>query len=187
MIREIRLVLVLMGVMALTHSGTAQNKIMWLTWEEALAAHAKEPRKIMVDIYTPWCGWCKKMDKRTFQKDHIATYVNENYYAVKFDAETKQVITFNGKEYQYISSGRRGYHELAVAITQGKLSFPTVTFIDEDLKVIQPIGGFQGPESFELIMTYFAENHYTHTPWRSYTRTYNSRKRRVQSIPVSGN
>jgi len=160
-----------------------------MTWEEALSAHEKEPRKFVVDIYTEWCGWCKKMEKATFQKDHIAKYVNNNYYAVKFDAEMKETVVFDGKEYNFISNGRRGYHELAVTITQGKLSFPTVTFIDENLKVIQPIGGFQGPESFEMILAYFAEDYYTHTPWKSYTRSYRTNQNRsgVQSIPVKGN
>jgi len=176
--------LVLVITFGFTVSG--QNKIRWMSWEDALAAQEKQPRKIVVDIYTDWCGWCKKMDKATFQKDHIAKYINNNFYAVKFDAETKSTITYDGKEYNYVSNGRRGYHELAVAITQGKLSFPTVTFIDENLNVIQPIGGFQGPESFEMIMTYFAENHYTDTPWRAYTRAYQSRQQ-PKSIPVRGN
>jgi len=182
----LRSLILLVGFAACTFSATAQNKVRWMTWEDALAAQADEPRKIVVDIYTDWCGWCKKMDKATFQKDHIAKYINTNFYAVKFDAETKETIVYNGKEYNYVSNGRRGYHELAVAITQGKLSFPTVTFIDEDLNVIQPIGGFQGPESFEMIMTYFAENYYTHTPWRSFTRSYQARQQ-PQSIPVRGN
>jgi len=105
-----------------TQAASAQNKIKWMTWEEALAAQEKSPRKILVDIYTDWCGWCKKMDKATFQKDKIAKYVNNNYYPVKFDAEYKDVIIYDGKEYKYIANGRKGYHELAVVITQGKLS-----------------------------------------------------------------
>lgn len=174
-------------LVSFANKASAQNKIKWMTWEEALAAQEKSPRKILVDIYTDWCGWCKKMDKATFQKDKIAKYVNNNYYPVKFDAEYKDVIIYDGKEYKYIANGRKGYHELAVVITQGKLSFPTVTFIDEKLQVIQPIGGYQGPESFEMIMTYFAEDYYTHTPWRSFTRDFNSRKPQLKSVPVRGN
>jgi len=168
-------------------SGEAQNRIKWMTWEEALAANELEPRKMVVDIYTEWCGWCKKMDKATFQKDHIAKYVNNNYYPIKFDAETREDITYNGKVYKFVSNGKRGYHELALAITQGKLSYPTVTFIDENLNVIQPIGGFQDPQSFEMIMTYFAENHHKNTPWRAYTRNYSRKQQRAAPVPVKGN
>jgi len=159
----------------------AQNRIRWMTWEEALAAHEKEPKKFVVDIYTKWCGWCKKMDKSTFQKDDIAKYVNNHFYAVKFNAETKEDIEFNGQTYKYVSKGRKGYHQLAVAITQGQLSYPTVVFLDEKLNLIQPIPGFQDAQMFEMIMTYFADDHYMSTPWNVYTRQYQSNKN-VQTV-----
>ncbi len=152
-----------------------QNKIKWMTLEEALAANKVHPKKLVVDIYTDWCMWCKRMDKQTFQKDHIARYINKNYYAVKFDAEsTKNDIEFNGNIYKYTKKGRKGYHELAVALAHGQLSYPTVVFLDEKLSIIQPIPGFQDAQMFELIMTYFSDNHYKNTPWASYTRNYKS-------------
>lgn len=160
----------------------AQRKIQWRTWDEVQELNKKEQRKIFVDIYTSWCGWCKKMDKATFQQDHIAKYINENYYAVKFDAEYKEDINFNGKIYKYVKNGRKGYNELAAEITRGKLSYPTIVFLDEQQKVLQPIPGFQGPDMFEMIMTYFAEDHFKKTPWNRYTATY--KKTPTQGIPV---
>lgn len=147
-------------------------KINWLTWEEALKKNEKEPRKILVDVYTNWCGWCKKMDKATFQKGHIADYVNEKYYAVKFNAEMKDGIDFNGKTYKFVKNGMRGYHELAAEITRGNLSFPTVVFLNENLEVIQPIPGYKAADEFEMIMTYFGENEHTKTPWTVYQKNY---------------
>lgn len=161
----------------------AQNRVKWMSWEEAVAKQADEPRKIFIDVFTDWCGWCKKMDKATFQQDHIAKYLNENYYSVKFDAELKESINFMDKEYKYIKQGRRGYHELAAAFLRGQMSYPTVVFLDEELKVIQPIKGFQNPKNFELIMTYFAENHYQNTPWQRYVNNYQSNL----AVPVGGN
>jgi len=95
-------------------------------------------------------------------------------YAVKFDAEYKNDITFNGIEYKFVNSGKRGHHELAAMILKGRLSFPTVVFLDEELKVIQPIPGYQDPKSMELIITYFARDYYRSTPWKKYTTMYNS-------------
>ena len=155
-----------------SNESLAQNKIKWVSWEDALEANKKEKKKFLVDIYTEWCTWCKKMDKATFQKDKIATFANKNFYAIRFDAETKRDIKFNGQTYKYVRNGRKGYHELAVAITQGQLSYPTVVFLDEELSVIQPIPGFQNEKTFEMIMTYFSGDFYKSTPWASYTRTY---------------
>ncbi len=148
------------------------GQINWLTWEEAQAKNQKEPRKFIVDVYTQWCGWCKKMDKATFDQPHISKYVNSNYYAVKFDAEMKTDINFNNRIYKFIRTGSSGYHELASEITFGKLSYPTIVFLDEKLNVIQPIPGYKDPASLDKILKYFAEDYYKTTPWKKYEMMY---------------
>lgn len=153
-------------------SPASAQEINWLTWEEAQAKNAKEPRKIIVDVYTQWCGWCKKMDKATFEEPQISKYINQNYYAVKFDAETKEDITFNSRVFKYVKSGTSGYNELAVEITFGKLSYPTIVFLDENLDVIQPIPGYKDPASLDKIMKYFAEDYYKSMPWKKYEEMY---------------
>ncbi len=146
----------------------AIGQIQWLSWEEAQSRHQKEPRKILVDVYTQWCGWCKKMDKGTFEQVDITNYINTHYYAVKFDAETKSDIQFNNRVYKYIRAGHSGYHELAAEITFGKLSYPTIVFLDEELNVIQPIPGYKDAPALDKIMKYFAEDYYKTTPWKKY-------------------
>ena len=175
-------ILVFVLSLFMSTDSTAQRKIQWRTWEDVEKLQKENPKKIFVDIYTEWCGWCKKMDKATFQQDHIAKYVNENYYAVKFDAEDKSDITFDGKVYKYVKNGRNSYNELALALTRGQLSFPTIVFLDEDNKILQPIPGFQDASTFEMIATYFGENHFMDTPWKRYTTTY--RKNTLKGIPV---
>lgn len=158
-----------------TFSGIAQDSkaINWLTWEEAVEASKVEKRKFFVDVYTEWCSWCKKMDASTFQDSGIIAYVNKNYYAIKFDAEQKTDIQLKDKIYKFNRSGRRGYHQLAAEITRGRLSYPTIVFLDEEMNLIQPIPGYRDVKSFEMVMKYFAEDHHTTIPWQKYTRNYN--------------
>ncbi len=146
--------------------------INWLTWEQALLKSQKQKKKFVVDVYTDWCGWCKRMDAATFQQPHIAKYVNENFYAIKFNAEQKEDIVFNGKTYKFVANGRRGYHELAAEIMRGRMSYPTVVFLDESKKVIQPIPGYKDPTQFEQIITYFGRNEHLTTPWETYQKSY---------------
>ena len=69
---------------------TAQE-IQWMSFEDAVAMTQNEgnTKKVFIDVYTDWCGWCKKMDKDTFQNPEVAKYMQENYYMVKFNAEGK--------------------------------------------------------------------------------------------------
>ena len=148
------------------------GQIEWLTWEEAQQKMQVQKKKLLVDVYTEWCGWCKKMDAGTFRQPQIVKYVNEHYYAIKFDAEYKEDIEYMGKTYRYTKNGRRGYHELAAEITRGRLSFPTIVFIDESQSLIQSVPGYREAQEFEQIITYFARNEHTKTPWETYQKSY---------------
>jgi thioredoxin-related protein len=147
-----------------------------MTWEEAFAKNEKAPRKLFIDVYTQWCGWCKKMEGSTFKEDHIAKFINENYYPVRFDAEFKNPIVFNGTTYNYVKTLKGGYHELAYYILQGNLSYPTLVFLDEKLNIIQSIPGFQGTQDFEMILHYFAGDFHKTTPWRKYVKNFQSQQ-----------
>ena len=148
--------------------------VEWLSWEEAVERSKTEKRKIFLDVYTEWCTWCKRMDKATFQQEDIARYLNENFYPVKFDAEQKEDLEYNGKVYKYVKNGNRGYHEFAAELLRGRLSFPTVVFLDENLELIQSIVGYKTPKQFEQIATYFGTNFFLKMPWSSYQKNYKS-------------
>ncbi len=150
-------------------------QIEWLTYEEAVAKSKIEPRKILVDVYTDWCGFCKTMDKVTFGEQTIAKYVNKRFYAVKLNAEMKEPIQANGKIYEYVDHGKGGYHELAIALTKGDLSFPTIVVLNEELKISKIMPGFKKPKEMDKILRYYGENHYKTTPFNLFAKTYRSR------------
>jgi thioredoxin-related protein len=143
-----------------------------LTWEQAIEKSKKEKKKIFVDVFTDWCGWCKKLDKTTFAEDHISKYINENFYPIKFDAEMETSVLLKGVEYKFIRNGNRGYHDLAAQLLQGKLSYPTMVFLDEDFNLIQAIPGFQETSTFEMIASYFGSNSHRSVPWNKYMQTF---------------
>lgn len=155
-----------------TNDSAPPANVDWMTWEEAMEKSKTEKRKIFVDVYTDWCGWCKRMDANTFQKPQIARYLNKHYYAVKFNAEYKGDIVFKGKTYKFVNNSMKGYHELAAEITRGRLSYPTVVFLDENLDLLQAIPGYREEMEFEQIITYFGRDEHKKTPWETYQKNY---------------
>lgn len=151
------------------HFTTAQE-VTWLSWEEAIAKAETDaqPKKIFVDVYTDWCGWCKKMDANTFSNPEVAAYMEDKFYMVKLDAEQKEDITYKDKVYKHIAQGRRGYHELAYGLLQGRLSFPTVVFMNEKQELLSPVPGYLEPKEFLQIARYFGDDIFLKTKWADY-------------------
>lgn len=146
---------------------TKKPAIHWVTFAEAVGQAKKEPRKIFVDVYTDWCGWCRKMEKSTFTDPAIVEYVNKNFYAVRLDAEGQEPITVDGKTFTYNPQKRA--HELAFILLQGQLSFPTTVYLDENLKMLTPVPGYLDVPAFRNIITYFGDNHYKKQTFAQFT------------------
>jgi thioredoxin-related protein len=150
------------------------DKVQWLSFEEAVAALEKEPRKIMVDVYTDWCGWCKRMDANTFSHDVVSKYLNDKWYAVKLDAEQKESIMFQGKEFKFVASGRRGYNELAAQLLEGRMSYPSIVYLDEEANRIQSIPGYKDAYQQDKILKFFGENAFQNQTWTEFQQNYKS-------------
>lgn len=157
-------------------ANNAQEKgeVKWVSIHDIEAFTEKEKRKVMIDLYTSWCGWCKRMDKSTFQNPEIAQYLNDNFYAVKFDAESKELIPFKGKEHKFVQAGRRGYNELAHSFASGRMSYPTIAFLDENLERINSFPGFKQPSQFDPLLHYIKEEHYTTKTLAQFQTTFKS-------------
>ena len=170
LLKVYKFLFVLFIIAALNSNSFAQEKtiVKWYTIEEVQDLVKNEPRKVYIDMYTDWCGWCKVMDKKTFTDQSIAKQLNTNFYAVKFDAEGKESVEFKGQTFKFVAQGSRGYHELAAALMQGKMSYPTSVFLDENLNVISPLPGYYPPEKLDPILKFIGEDHYKTTNYEQF-------------------
>ena len=131
------------------------SSLVWHDFSELDKLQKQEPRKVLVDVYTDWCKWCKVMDQKTFNDEDTKSYLNKNYYLVKLNAENKNTIEFKNQEYNFIASGRRGYNQLAAELCQDKLSYPSLVLLDEDLNRKRVARGYQTPEQ---LMQFLSES-----------------------------
>lgn len=96
-------------------------------FEEALIEAKAQQKKIIVDVYTDWCGWCKKMDKEVYGNAEIKKIIKDNFILVKLDAEGENKINYFGKTYKA--------SELAVFFEA--TGYPTTVFLDKNGNVIE--------------------------------------------------
>lgn len=158
--KKILFIVILIIGFGITSFGQDGEKVKWYSIEEVTKLNQENPRKIFVDLYTDWCGWCKKLDQTTFIDPVIVELLNSEFYAVKFNAESKKPIDFGGKTFVNEGSGSRNPHQLAVAMLQGKMSYPSAAYMDENLQLITVVPGYLTAKDLEPILSFFAKDSY---------------------------
>lgn len=151
------------------------NTIKWISLAEAEKLSKKKPRKVMIDVYTDWCGWCKKLDRETFIQPDVVAYVNEHFYAVKLNGEHPETLTFKGKDYSFIKNGMKGYNALAAELLQGSLGYPSMVFLDEKLNRLQSLPGYKDASSLDAILHFYAEDAHKKTSLENFVAQFQSK------------
>jgi thioredoxin-related protein len=147
-----------------------ETGIKWMTWDQAQVQMKKQPKKVWVDVYTDWCGWCKVMDKKTFSDPQVIKFMNDNFYAIKFNSEKDDSIKLLDK--LYVIKPENRVNDLAVELLRGQLSYPTNVFLEENFQNPIPIPGYQAVPQIEMVMRYLGENHYKTVKWEDYQKTF---------------
>lgn len=147
-----------------------ENKINWLSVEEAASLATGDPRPIVIDLYTDWCYWCKVMDKKTYTDDKVIRYINEHFYAVKLDAESKKDVEWQNKEFEYNSV--RKVNDFSLYVTNGQLSFPSTVIFPSLKDGPAAIPGYMTPGEIEPILKYFGEGAYKMQTFQEFMKTF---------------
>jgi len=146
------LIFMLLAVTVFSFYAPGKEKVNWISLAQLNEMYSKNPKPVLLDVYTDWCGWCKEMDRTTYQNDKLAKYINEKYYAVKLNAESKENIVFNNKNY---SSA-----QFAEFLLYGRMSYPTTVFLSSIDARPAPLPGYMKPKDMEAPLKYFGEGAY---------------------------
>ena len=140
------------------------QEIKWISLEDAVYLQEASPRNILIDVYTNWCGPCKSLDRITFSNKSVIKYINDNFYAVKFNAEGNDVINFKGYEftnpnYNPSKSNRRNSsHQLTRSL--GVSAYPTIVFLDKSSNLVHRLRGYQSPRQIEVYLKLFTDENF---------------------------
>lgn len=133
-----------------------------------------------MDFYTDWCGWCKKMMASTYADPALSAYINQYFYPVKFDAEGKDTVEFEGQIYAPTGPGPRLSHPLAVKLLGGKMMYPTTLFMNGydiaknefPIKILAP--GYMEKQKIEPVLVFTLENVFRTTGLEQFTNNFNT-------------
>lgn len=132
-----------------------KTPIHWVDMEEAAQAAKKDGKRIYIDVYTDWCGFCKKMDQSTYRDTALIRYINANYHAVKLNAEAA-VIKADGKEYQRVGQ----FNQFAINILNSDMGFPTTVILEPSLAGTFKHAGYIDATTVRAVVSYFGEKMY---------------------------
>ena len=130
------------------------NKITWISYDEGLVKAKKEDKHVFIDFTTPWCGWCKKMEKETFSRPEVIKLVNENFVSVKVDGDSKNLLDIEGFKITEKSLTKNEF---------GVRGYPTYWFLKSDGTKLGNISGYKDTKTMVDALTYVKDEKYDTT------------------------
>jgi len=149
---------------------TVKEKINWLSLADVNLKMKTEPRPVLIDLYTNWCYWCKVMDKKTYNNAEVISYINAHFYAVRLNAETKDTVVWDNKDYTFNLNDK--INNFALYATQGQLAFPNTIIFPEVQNQPASIPGFMEPKEIEVILKYFGDGNYKSENFSEFSKKF---------------
>ena len=147
-----------------------KEKVHWISIEEMQVKMKTEKRPVLVDLYTNWCYWCKVMDKKTYNNSKVISYINDHFYAVKLNAETKDTVVWNDRKFAFNANDK--INDFSIYVTQGQLAFPNTIIFPKPDQQPASIPGYMQPKEIEVILKYFGEGNYNRENFSEFSKNF---------------
>lgn len=133
-------------------------KVTWKPFAVGMAEAQKNGKKILIDVYTDWCSWCKKMDANTYADKSVAEYLNKNYVLIKLNPEKDGDVMYDGKKYS------------AAEFSQGMgvNGYPATLFLKSNGQPITLLPGYSEADMFLHVISFIGEDHYEKKKFADY-------------------
>jgi thioredoxin-related protein len=139
----------LCAVLAVPSAVAAGAGAGWREWDDGLREARVSGKPVLVDVYTDWCGWCKRMDRDVYARADVRDYLQRRFVAIKLDAEGGDAEQWKGASYTSRS----------LAAQFRVTGYPTTIFLDASGEHLVNVPGYVPADRFLLLLRYVGERH----------------------------
>ncbi|TMQ67669.1 MAG: DUF255 domain-containing protein [Candidatus Eisenbacteria bacterium] len=123
--------------------------LAWRDWDSGFKEARRQKRIVLVDVYTDWCGWCRRMDRDVYSRPEVREYLQRTFVTVKLDAEADKLGLYQGKAATW----------RALAAQFGVNGYPTTVFLRPEGEYITRVPGYVPAERFLDVLRYIGDGH----------------------------
>ena len=159
--RTLMLAALLSLVPGFASASGGRAELKWTSWDQGLKTAAASKRPMLVDVYTDWCGWCRRMDHDVYSRDDVREYLSRHFVAVRLDAESPSAVSYDS----------RRYTESSLAARFRVSGYPTTIFLKCDGTHLVNVPGYVPAEKFMKLVRYIGDGHMERgESWEEYSR-----------------
>lgn len=131
-------------------AGAARSSgLPWRAWDAALTEARSSGRHVLVDVYTDWCGWCRRMDAEVYARPEVREYLARKFVLVKLDAEAADAARYEG----------RAFTSRTLAARFNVSGYPTTIFLKPDGAHLFNVPGYVPADRFLMVLRFVGEGH----------------------------
>ncbi len=122
------------------------QEIHWLDHEKGLVMAREQNKPVFLHFSAQWCGYCRKMERETFQDKEVISYLNDHFISIKVDADERKGLA---RKYQVAG-------------------LPDNRFLDKDGNPVYRVPGFMEPLALVFFLEYIQSKAYKTMDPRAY-------------------